>query len=122
MQLLKHSYLHCMNDLPDKLYYSIGEVAAHFGLNTSNLRYWEREFKQLKPKKNSSGKRKYSKEDIAVISTITHLVKNRGFTIDGAKKHLKEEGKSAVQKVEALEKLSYIKSELQKILRTMQAD
>ena len=111
-----------MNQLPDKLYYSIGEVAAHFGLNTSNLRYWEREFKQLKPKKNSSGKRKYSKEDVAVISAINHLVKDRGFTIDGAKKHLKEEGKAAVQKVEALKKLGYIKSELQKILRTMQAD
>jgi DNA-binding transcriptional MerR regulator len=111
-----------MNQLPDKLYYTIGEVAKHFGLNTSNLRYWEREFKQLHPKKNASGKRKYSKDDIAVIGAINHLVKDRGFTIEGAKKHLKDEGKSAVAKVEALEKLGYVKSELQKILRTMQAD
>lgn len=111
-----------MNQLPDKLYYTIGEVADHFGLNTSNLRYWEREFKQLHPKKSSSGKRKYSQDDVAVIGTIHHLVKERGFTIEGAKKHLKDEGKSAVAKVEALEKLSFVKSELQKILRTMQAD
>ena len=77
-------------------------MAKHFGLNTSNLRYWEREFKQLHPKKNSSGKRKYSKDDVAVIGTINHLVKERGFAIEGAEA-LKDEGKSAVAKVEALE-------------------
>ena len=110
-----------MNTLPDKLYYSIGEVAEHFGLNSSNLRYWEREFRELDPKKTAAGKRKYSKDDIQVISTISHLVKERGYTIEGAKKHLKSQGKAPVKKVEALQKLGYVKSELQKILRTMQA-
>jgi DNA-binding transcriptional MerR regulator len=111
-----------MNTLPEKRYYDIGEVAEHFGLNTSNLRYWEKEFKQLSPKKNNSGKRKYTQEDVRLIATINHLVKERGFTIDGAKKHLKDEGKSAVSRVEAVQKLGYVKEELQKILRTMKAD
>lgn len=111
-----------MNTLPDKRYYDIGEVADYFGLNTSNLRYWEKEFKALSPKKSNSGKRKYSQEDVKLIATINHLVKEQGFTIEGAKKHLKEQGTTAVSRVEAVQKLGYVKEELQKILRTMKAD
>ena len=105
----------------EKMYYTIGEVAELFGMNTSNLRYWEKEFPALRPKKGSSGKRKYSQDDIRVIATINHLVRERGFTIDGAKKHLSGNTTAQVNPVEALQKLAYVKEELQKILRTMRA-
>lgn len=73
-----------------KLYYSIGEVSEMFGLSNSLLRYWEGEFSELKPKKNRKGDRQFTQKDIAVVVTIHNLVKERGFTIDGAKKELKE--------------------------------
>jgi len=104
-----------------KLYYSIGEVAEMFGMKTSNLRYWEKEFAALKPKKGNSGKRKYSHDDIRVIATINHLVRERGFTIDGAKKHLSGNKTAQVNQVEVIQKLAHVKEELQKILRTMRA-
>jgi len=106
----------------DKLYYDIGEVAAMFDLNTSNLRYWEKEFKQLAPKKTGKGKRKFSQDDVRLIATINHLVNERGFTLNGARKHLSSNKKESVDKVEVLEKLAYVKGELQKILRTMKAE
>jgi len=106
----------------DKLYYNIGEVAAMFDLNTSNLRYWEKEFKQLSPKKTGKGKRKFSQDDIRLIATINHLVNERGYTLEGARKQLINNKKASIEKVEILEKLSYVKGELQKILRTMKAD
>jgi DNA-binding transcriptional MerR regulator len=106
----------------DKLYYTIGEVAKMFDINTSNLRYWEKEFKQLAPKKADSGKRKYSQDDVRLIAAIHHLVKERGYTIDGAKKHLSGHKKESVDHVEVIQKLAYVKDELQKILRTMRAE
>ena len=76
-----------------KLYYSIGEVAEMFGVNESLLRYWEREFDIIRPRKNAKGTRSYRKEDIDNIKLIYHLVKEKGLTLDGAKKKLKEGGK-----------------------------
>ena len=75
-------------DLPEKRYYSIGEVANAFGVNTSLLRFWEKEFDQIKPKKKQSGIRKYTQEDVKSIQLVYHLVKEKGLTIDGAKKQL----------------------------------
>ncbi|MEY2963235.1 MAG: hypothetical protein RL754_496 [Bacteroidota bacterium] len=106
----------------DKMYYTIGEVAKMFDINTSNLRYWEKEFRQLAPKKTDAGKRKYSQDNIRLIATIHHLVKDRGYTIEGAKKHLDGHKKEAVNHVEVIQKLAYVKDELQKILRTMRVD
>lgn len=110
-------------NLPElsKRYYSIGEVAQMFGVKTSNLRYWESEFPQLTPSKTDSGKRKYSHDNIRVIATIHHLVKERGFTLEGAKKHLSNLKSEAVDQVEVVQKLKYVKGELQKILRTMKS-
>jgi DNA-binding transcriptional MerR regulator len=105
-----------------KLYYDIGEVANMFSINASNLRYWEKEFSQLKPKKSANGKRKYSQDDIRLIATIHHLVKSRGYTIEGARKHLYGNKAEAVDKAEVIQKLNYVKKELQKILRTMNAE
>ena len=77
-------------DLPEKLYYSIGEIAEAFGVKTSLLRFWEKEFELLKPKKNLKGTRRYSRVDIENIDLIYSLVKKRGFTIDGAKEKIKK--------------------------------
>ena len=69
-------------DLPERLYYSIGEVAEAFGVNTSLIRFWEKEFEILKPKKNAKGNRKFTPQDIKNLELIYHLVKERGFTLD----------------------------------------
>lgn len=100
-------------DLPEgKLYYSIGEVAKAFDVNTSLIRFWDKEFDILKPKKNAKGNRKFSPEDIKNLSLIYHLVKERGFTLDGAKTHLKENQKKTLDKFEIISKLESIKNEL----------
>ncbi|MGB3948524.1 MAG: MerR family transcriptional regulator [Bacteroidia bacterium] len=72
-----------------KLYYSIGEVAEMFDVNTSLIRFWEKEFEILQPKKNSKGNRLYTADDIAKIKSIYNLVKTQGLTLEGAKKYLK---------------------------------
>ncbi|MCB0813473.1 MAG: MerR family transcriptional regulator, partial [Flavobacteriales bacterium] len=79
----------------EKLYHTIGEVADHFGVNTSLLRYWEKEFRELRPKRTNKGDRLYTKADIERIAKIHHLVKEKGFTIQGAKEALRT--KEAVQ-------------------------
>jgi len=71
-----------------KLYYSIGEVCKLTGLKSYVLRYWETEFKELKPPKNRAGNRTYRKKDIDIINTIKDLLYNKKFTIDGARKQL----------------------------------
>jgi len=96
-------------NLPEKLYYSIGEVSKAFNVNTSLLRYWEKEFDILNPKKTVKGTRKYSSIDIKNLKLIYNLLKVRGFTIEGAKEKLKTESK----KIEIVEKLEKIKSRLE---------
>lgn len=102
-------------ELPDKLYYGIGEVADAFEVNTSLIRFWEKEFDILKPKKNAKGNRKFSKEDVKNLELIYHLVKERGFTLEGAKIHLKESKKETLHNFEIIRKLELIKSELTKL-------
>ena len=99
-------------ELPEKLYYGIGEVAEAFGVNTSLIRFWEKEFDIIKPKKNAKGNRKFTPEDIKNLELIYHLVKERGFTLEGAKTHLKEEGKKTLDNFEIIRKLETIKSSL----------
>jgi len=77
-----------------KLYYTIGEVSELFGVSASLLRYWESEFSLLKPQKNRKGDRRYIKKDIHHIERIFTLVKERGFTLEGAKKELKKKPKT----------------------------
>jgi DNA-binding transcriptional MerR regulator len=72
-----------------KLYYSIGEVSAMFDVNTSLIRFWEKEFDIIKPKKNKKGNRLFTKEDIDNFKVIYNLVKEQGLTLEGAKKYLK---------------------------------
>ncbi|MCK5443094.1 MAG: MerR family transcriptional regulator [Maribacter sp.] len=102
-------------DLPEKRYYGIGEVARAFGVNTSLIRFWEKEFDALKPKKNAKGNRKFTPQDIKNLQLIYHLVKERGFTLEGAKTHLKEEKQKTLSNFDIIQKLERVKSELVKI-------
>lgn len=102
-------------DLPEKRYYSIGEVAKAFDVNASLIRFWEKEFDALKPKKNAKGNRKFTPEDIKNLKFIYHLVKERGFTLDGAKIHLKEEKQETLTNFEIISKLEDVKNQLIKI-------
>lgn len=104
-----------LDKLPDRLYYSIGEVADAFGVNTSLIRFWEKEFDILRPKKNAKGNRKFTKEDIRNLELIFHLVKEQGFTLDGAKIKLKESKQKTLDRFELIKKLESIKTELNKI-------
>lgn len=97
-------------DLSDKIYYSIGEIAKAFQVNTSLIRFWEKEFSILNPKKNEKGNRMFSKEDVKNIRIIYHLVKERGYTLSGAKNALSN--LELEEKVEIITRLKYIKSEL----------
>ena len=93
----------------DKLYYSIGEVAALFDVNASLIRFWEKEFDILKPKKNKKGNRLFTQQDLENLRIIYHLVKERGFTLQGAKDKLRENKEDVVNKVEAIGSLNRIK-------------
>lgn len=96
----------------DKRYYSIGEVAKAFEVNASLIRFWDNEFDILKPKKNAKGNRMFTPEDVKNLQLIYHLVKERGFTLEGARTHLKEGQKKTLDKFEIISKLEGIKSEL----------
>ena len=97
---------------PDKRYYSIGELAKAFDVNASLLRFWDKEFDILKPRKNAKGNRMFTPEDVKNIQLIYHLVKERGFTLEGAKTHLKEGQKKTLDKYEIISKLEGIKNQL----------
>ena len=99
-------------NLPDKRYYKIGEVAKAFGVNTSLIRFWENEFDVLKPKKNKKGNRLFTPEDLHNLKLIYFLVKEKGFTLDGAKKKLKENPQDMFSKYDIISKLEGIKGEL----------
>ncbi len=99
-------------ELPQKLYYSIGEVAKAFDVNQSLIRFWDKEFDILKPKKNAKGNRMFTPEDIKNLKLIYHLVKERGFTLEGAKIHLKQNQQKTLDKFEIITKLESVKAEL----------
>ncbi|MDB4213184.1 MerR family transcriptional regulator [Flavobacteriaceae bacterium] len=106
-------------ELPEKRYYSIGEVAKAFDVNASLIRFWEKEFKNLSPKKSSNGKRKFTSEDIIIIKQIFFLLKEKGYTIEGAKAYIREAKKKPMNSFEIIEKLNEIKSRLLKIKKEL---
>ena len=77
-----------------KLYYSIGEVASFFDVNASLIRFWEKEFTSIKPKKNKKGNRLFTPKDVITIDRIYHLVQLEGYTLDGAKKAMRSKKSS----------------------------
>lgn len=92
-----------------KLFYKIGEVADMYRVNVSLIRFWEKEFDILKPKKNKKGNRLFTKKDVDNINIIFHLVKERGFTLDGAKKKLKENKEDTINNIEIVKHLKGIR-------------
>lgn len=92
-----------------KLYYSIGEVAKMFGVNSSLIRFWDKEFDILKPKKNAKGNRQFTQKDVDNLKIIYHLVKERGFTLEGAKKKLRENKEDTIDNQEIVERLKTIR-------------
>ena len=104
-----------------KLYYSIGEVSEINGLQQYVLRYWESEFSQLKPSKNSAGNRNYRKSDVDLINEIRSLLYKRHYTIKGANQYLKDKSKQQpVKKTE--EKTEQIKNFKEKVIKLTAAD
>ncbi|WP_068597290.1 MerR family transcriptional regulator [Vaginella massiliensis] len=101
-------------ELPDKLYYSIGEVSRAFQVNPSLIRFWEKEFDVIQPKKNKKGNRFFTPKDIKNLKLIYHLVKERGYTLEGAKIALKEQ-EGIVEEIEIIARLENIRAELLKI-------
>lgn len=99
-------------DLPEKRYYKIGEVAKAFGVNNSLIRFWEKEFDILKPKKNAKGNRLFTQEDLKNLKMIYHLVKEKGFTLDGARKKMKQNPEGEINRQEIISHLENIKQEL----------
>jgi len=93
----------------EKLFYPIGEVSKMYKVNVSLIRFWEKEFDILKPKKNKKGNRMFTKQDIENLDIIFHLVKERGFTLEGAKKKLKENKKDTIDTITIVKKLKEIR-------------
>lgn len=92
-----------------KLFYTIGEVAEKFNVNTSLIRFWEKEFGLIQPQKNKKGNRLFTQEDIDKFYMIYHLVKERGYTLDGAKAKLKHNISEVQQNAEMVKSLNRIK-------------
>ncbi|MEN9947339.1 MAG: hypothetical protein RL106_162 [Bacteroidota bacterium] len=95
----------------EKIYFSIGEVSEMFQVNASLLRFWEKEFPQLQPRKNTRGNRMYSKKDIELFTQIQLLVREKGYTLEGAKNALKRKD-DAVSKLVVVERLQLVRQKL----------
>lgn len=94
----------------EKLYYSIGEVADLFNVAPSLIRFWESEFDIIKPKKNRKGNRQFTREDIDNVRTIYHLVKEKGFTLQGAKEMLRNDTQAVKDKMDMIDSLKRVRS------------
>jgi len=101
-----------MIDSPGKLYYSISEVADMFNVNQSLIRYWEKQFKEIAPKKDKKGVRKFTSEDIEKIALIYYLVKERKLTLEGTRKKLKENKEDVIENYEIVKRLKEVKQQL----------
>ena len=102
-------------DLPEKRYYRIGEIAKAFDVNASLIRFWDKEFEALKPKKNAKGNRRFTPEDVQNLKLIYNLVKERGYTLEGAKTYLKKQNQKSLNDFDIITKLERVKDELIKI-------
>lgn len=96
----------------EKRYYSIGEVAKMFDVSKSLIRFWETEFDYLKPHKNSKGERRFTQQTLDQLSDIYHLVKERGFTLEGAKKEISENKERLIKKALHIKRLKTARAAL----------
>ena len=104
----------------EKIYYSIGEVAEQFNVAPSLIRFWESEFELIQPKKNRKGNRQFTKEDIENVRTIYHLVKQKGFTLQGAKEMLRNDTQAVKDKMEIYGSLKKIRQFLVEVRDKLQ--
>ncbi len=95
---------------PDKLYYSISEVSKILGVNASLIRFWEKEFTILNPKKSSKGNRQFTKEDVGNLRLIYHLVKEQGYTLQGANEKIRLTKSKSSKKVEIIDSLYKVRN------------
>ncbi|MEI6884854.1 MAG: MerR family transcriptional regulator [Bacteroidota bacterium] len=93
----------------EKIYYSISEVADLFDVNQSLIRFWEKEFDILKPQKNKKGNRLFTKPDIENLKLIYYLVKEKGFTLQGAREKLRQNREDVVNTVQVIDTLNQVK-------------
>ena len=103
----------------EKIYYSIGEVAEFFEVNPSLIRFWEKEFDILQPHKNKKGNRLFTKEDLNHLRIIYHLVRERGYTLQGAREKLKNNREEVSKQVEIVDSLNRIKEFLEELKATL---
>jgi DNA-binding transcriptional MerR regulator len=94
---------------PEKMFYKIGEVARMFDVNTSLIRFWEKEFDIIQPRKNKKGNRLFTPQDVENFHVIYHLVKERGFTLKGAKEKLNQNKPDTINKAEIVRSLQRIR-------------
>ena len=106
-------------DLPTKRYYSTGEIAKAFNVNASLIRFWDKEFGALNPKKNAKGNRRFTPEDVTNLKLIYNLVKERGYTLEGAKTYLKNQNQKSLTNFDVITKLEMVKNELVKIKKQL---
>lgn len=106
----------------EKKYYTIGEVADELKVATSLIRFWETEFDIIKPKKNRKGNRQFNQEDVKNVKLIFHLVKEKGYTLQGARDFLKNGVDNASDRMEIIQTLKNIKSFLQQLRKELPAD
>jgi DNA-binding transcriptional MerR regulator len=112
-----------MLSLPeDKLFFTISEVAEYFNVNASLIRFWEKEFQLIKPQKNKKGNRLFTRKDIENIRLIYHLVKEKGFTLQGAKEKLKADNRKITQTTEAIDSLNRVRTFLVSLREQLDAD
>lgn len=103
----------------ERVYYSIGEVAGMFGVNTSLIRFWEKEFDIIKPHKNKKGNRLFTQKDVDIFHLIFNLVKERGFTLNGAKAKLKKTPDETLKEFEIIKSLKKIETFLHDIKKNL---
>jgi len=99
----------------EKKYFTIGEVAEELNVATSLIRFWEGEFDIIRPKKNRKGNRQFTKEDIKNVKLIYYLVKEKGYTLQGAREFIKNDVEAASNKIELIESLKNVKSFLEQL-------
>ncbi|MCC2546224.1 MerR family transcriptional regulator [Hymenobacter sp. BT175] len=105
----------------EKQYFTIGEVAAQFNVAPSLIRFWETEFEELRPRKSKKGNRLYTPADVETFRTIYHLVKERGYTIPGARDILKQRGPQLKEKIDVIQSLEKVRGFLVQLKKEVEA-
>lgn len=103
----------------EKLFYSIAEVSKMLNITASNLRFWEKEFKQLHPKRNDKGTRFYTEEDMKLVKQIMFLVNDQNLTLEGARQKLSQKKDQVAKQQELIERLKKIRTELKGISKAL---